>query len=100
MNDWDVVNEQIDKSKIPRISWRRLLGESLTVRILRLRNKGHTSSEVKDILIRTIQIKKYIEDNPHLKERILNNINISVSARYGESKTAENVRKYYDKNGV
>jgi hypothetical protein len=26
MADWDVVNEEIERSKIPRINWKKILG--------------------------------------------------------------------------
>lgn len=93
--DWDIVNEQIERSKIIRYPWRKILGESLTIRIHKLKNKGHNSTEVKEILLRDRRIKEFILINSHYEGKIRENIIISVSARFGESKTAEKLKGDY-----
>ncbi|MCM8774351.1 MAG: hypothetical protein NC820_06430 [Candidatus Omnitrophica bacterium] len=93
--DWKIINSQIDRSKILRFPWREVLGESLTSRIHKLKNKGHNSTEVKEILLRDRRIKEFIIINSHYEGKIRENIIISVSARFGESKTAEKLKGDY-----
>lgn len=94
-NEWNVVNEQIDISRIKRYSWKKMLGESLTSRIHRLRNKGHTSKEVIYIIQNTIQIKDFVENNPQERFKVMENITISVCARFGENNTAQRIKEQY-----
>lgn len=88
LNEWDEVNEKIKISRIKRMPWKEIFGESLTARIHRLRNKGHNSDETFSILIRSITLKSYCEKNPLEVPKLLDNLKISICARYGESKTA------------
>ena len=93
LNEWDEVNQKIEISKIKRYPWKKMLGESLTARIHRLRNKGHNSDETYSILIRNPNIIKYINKNPLEAEKLLENLKISVCARFGESKTANKIKE-------
>jgi hypothetical protein len=93
--DWDLINEQIERSKITRYPWKKILGESLTSRIHRLKNKGHNSTEVKDILLKDQNINTFIRLNSPKEQKIRENLIISVSARFGESRTAEKIKKNY-----
>jgi hypothetical protein len=91
LNEWDEVNKKIEISKIKRMPWKKILGESLTARIHRLRNKGHNSDETYSILIRNPLIQKFCDENPNEVKKVLENLKISICARYGESKTAAKI---------
>ena len=91
LDNWDEVNKKIDSSRIIRIGWKKILGESLTARIHRLKNKGHNSDEVYSILIRNPSVLKYCRINPLNATRVMENLKISVCARFGESKTAAKI---------
>ena len=93
LNEWDEVNKKIEISKIRRFPWKKILGESLTSRIHRLRNKGHNSDEVYSILIRNPSVKNFCEKNPLEVQKLLENLKISICARFGESKTASKIQK-------
>lgn len=92
--DWEHVGEQIDRSIIFRVPWKKLLGESLTSNILRLREKGYSSKEVYEILKESEDVKFYLRKNPKIKEKILENLKISVSARFGENKTSDRLKGF------
>ncbi len=91
LNEWDEINKKIVISKIKRMPWKKILGESLTARIHRLRNKRHNSDETYSILIRNPAIETYCKKNPLEVPKLLENLKISICARFGESKTAENI---------
>lgn len=85
---WDVIKEQIAKSKIKRYSWDLILGESLTKTILRNKMKGFTPTETYQIIIEHPMVKKITDFFPEHKIRLEEKIFISVHARYGENNTA------------
>lgn len=91
MADWDVVNEQIERSKIRRVNWKGILGMSLTRAILELKKEGLTSGECFDVLKNGTKIKGFIETHFSAREKVIENLRISVSARYGESKTEQKI---------
>ena len=90
-NDWIVVNEQIERSKITRIKWKKILGVSLTRAILELKKEGLNSQEVFHILLNGSKLTEFINTHLDAKEKIIENLKISVSARFGESKTADKI---------
>jgi hypothetical protein len=85
---WDVIKDQISKSKIKRYSWELIFGESLTKTILRLKMKGLSAVETYHVIIEHPMIKKITNFFPDQKERLHEKIYISVNARYGENDTA------------
>ena len=93
LNEWDEINKKVEISKIKRFPWKKILGETLTARIHKLRNKGHNSDETYSILVRNHSIKNYCNNNPLEAQRLLENLKISVCARYGESKTAAKINE-------
>ena len=93
---WDEVNQQADNSTIKRYSWKKLLGESLTQKILRLRKKGLTPNETFEEIVGEESILDYLKQNPLERRNMLKNIRISVSARYGESNTAQKIMEEED----
>lgn len=92
LNEWEEINKKVEISKIKRFPWKKMFGETLTARIHRLKNKGHNSDEVYSILIRNPNVIKYINSNPLSAEKLLDNLKISVCARFGESKTASKIK--------
>lgn len=91
LNEWNEVNNKIEGSTIKRMPWKKILGESLTARIHKLRNKGHNSDETYSILVRNPSVGTYCRNNPLEAQRLLENLKISVCARFGESKTARKI---------
>ena len=91
--DWLEVNKQVKRSKIKRISWNQLLGESLTKRTLKLRNKGFESDEVVEILLNHPKVKEFLVMFPKEKAGFIKNLKIGVSSRFAENKTADKLRK-------
>ena len=92
LNEWDEINKKVEISKIKRLPWKKILGESLTARIHKLRNKGHNSDEVYSILIRNPAVQEYCDQNPNEVQTLLENLKISVCARFGESRTAAKIK--------
>lgn len=89
--DWIVVNEQIERSKITRIKWKKILGVSLTRAILELKKEGLTSQECFTVLKDGSKLTDFINTHFSAREKVIENLRISVSARYGESKTEDKI---------
>lgn len=93
MDEWKNINEQIKRSKIRRYNWKGIFGMSLTEFIIRLREKGHNSDEVYQILCNNPNLKKFCENNPLQADKVHDNIKISVSARFGENNSAQRIKQ-------
>ena len=91
-NDWKEVNEQIDRSKIKRYNWKEILGETLTKRILKLRNKELETEETIEVISRFPGVIDFLEKYPKEKDNLLKNLRINVHARFGENKTSEELK--------
>lgn len=89
--DWDLVNEQIERSKIKRINWKSILGVSLTRAILELKKEGLSSEEVFHVLLHGSKLTDYLENQFSARDRVIEKLKISVSARFGESKTEDKI---------
>lgn len=87
INDYQVVEDNIDRSKIFRFSYKKIIGESLTSFITRQREKGFNSLEAKHNLIGLPNVKEYLSRFPMMKNQFMHNIEISISARYAEQST-------------
>lgn len=80
-DEYEVVKEQIDRSKIPRVNWKAIFQETLTKVVAGYYAKGHTAeSAYLDIVAR---LKNQSIDNPELLRRL----KIGVCARFGEIKS-------------
>jgi hypothetical protein len=90
---WDVVNEQIDRSRINRFQWKKIIGETLSHYIIKKKIEGLKPLEVYNELINMPKIQEFINNNPNLKNKIFENIKISVSARYGENNSSLKIYK-------
>lgn len=90
---WDEVEKQIKRSKQKRYSWKKIIGESITQRILKLRKKGLTIEETIDTISRLPGVKEFIKMFPGEDENMAKNIKINVHARYGENKTSEKINE-------
>lgn len=90
-DDWDVVNGAIERSKIVRIKWKSILGVSLTRAILELKRENLSSKEVFHVLLHGSKITEYLNTHFSAREKIIENLRISVSARFGESATEEKI---------
>jgi len=89
--DWAVVNDAIDRSKITRIKWKSILGVSLTRAILELKREGLSSDEVFQVLLTGSRLTEFITSHFAEREKIIENLKISVSARFGESNTEDKI---------
>ena len=87
--NWNVIKEQIDKSKIKRYPWKRILGNSLTEEILRLKKEGLTAEQTIKNISNNENIKRFVENTG--ENKALENIRISVHARFGENNTAHRI---------
>ncbi len=89
---WDEVDKQIEKSTIKRYDWNKVFGRSLTQEILNLKKSGLTVDDAYEELIQDVRVGEFIDVNPKgEKNKILENLKISVHARYGENNTANKV---------
>jgi hypothetical protein len=95
---WDVVDEAIERSKIKRYDWNKIFGKSLTQEILYLKKSGLTVDDTFEELKQDIRVSKFIDENKKEKSKILENLKISVHARYGENNTAKKVMEDQDDN--
>lgn len=87
--------EAVEISKIPRINYKKILGESLTKFIFR--NKHKTNEEImKEIMIKIVkpENKRFLDG---LKmEKVNENLRISLSARRAEHKIYNKEVKHGD----
>lgn len=93
---WNIINEQIERSKIPRINWKKILGDSLTKIAAGMYARGFTAQETYRILAKKLHGMGYSGG------KIYENLKIGISARYGEIKSEtrkineiKRKRKYY-----
>lgn len=89
--DWIVVNEQIERSKIKRIKWKEILGMSLTKAIFQFKKEGLSSKECFYVLLHGSKLTEYLKHHFSAREKVIENLRISVSVRYGESKTEDKI---------
>lgn len=89
----ELISKKIRQSKIFRVNWKDIYGTSLTVMIHKLRNQGKTVEEAYKILSTHPNLKEFLEINPRLEEKYLENLQVSVHSRYIENKTAEEMKK-------
>lgn len=94
--DRDAVNEKIEQSKIKRYNWKEIFGTSLTQEILRLKKNGYDSEEAFKIIYTDTSFQKFLENNSKERIKILENIRISIHARYAENETAEKIRNEHE----
>lgn len=85
---WNVIDEQIERSTIKRYDWKKVFNNSLTQEILKIKKDGYTVSEALNILATDERVLKFLDRNSTERVKILNNLLISVHARYGENNTA------------
>jgi hypothetical protein len=90
---WDEITKHIKKSRIKRYNWKKIIGESLTKRILRLRKKELTIEETIETINRLPGVIEFIKMFPEEDQNMAKNIKINVHARYGENKTSEKINE-------
>ena len=89
---WGVIDEAVERSKIKRYDWNKVFGNSLTKEILLLKKEGKDVEETYKILRESEEVQKFIKKKGQ-KFKILDNLKISVHARYGENNTADRIRE-------
>lgn len=86
---WGEIDDAIERSTIKRYNWNKVFGHSLTKEILKLKKSGLSVDDAYNELIQDLRVGDFIDDNPKgEKKKILENLKISVHARYGENNTA------------
>jgi len=89
---WDTVDEAIERSKIKRYDWKSAFGKSLTQEILSLKKHGLDVEDAFKTLCKNERVVKFLKDYGKAEQKkILENLKISVHARYGENNTAQKV---------
>jgi len=89
---WGEIDKHIERSKIKRYDWNKVFGQSLTKTILEIKKQGFDVEQTYTMIVGSDKVQKFIENNKE-KNKILENIKISVHARFGENNTAEKVMK-------
>jgi len=100
-NEWNIINKQIERSKIPRIGWKRILGKSLTKYVAEQFANGLSSNDALVVLkdkIRDNGILMKLRQEGWSAEQVLSNLKIGVCARYGEIKSERNEIKRVKQN--
>ena len=90
---WEELDKHIKKSRIKRYQWKKIIGETLTKRILRLRKKGLTIEETIESISRLPGVIEFVKMFPEEDKNMAKNIKINVHARYGENKTSEKIKE-------
>lgn len=91
IND-QVISDAIKRSKIKRYNWNKILGESLTKVILKSRKEGLNVDETYLRIVKNKNLCEFIQHHLTEESKILENLRISVHARYIENNTAEKVK--------
>lgn len=84
LNNWDIINIQIQKSSIKRVNWVEILGKTLTQEITEHRLNGLSSENTYKVIKSKLLLNNITDTD------ILRRLRISVSARYGEQKAFNN----------
>jgi len=74
----ELWKRQAAHNKHPRLAWKKLLGETLTARITRLRDTGLTEKQV---------YNNITKEHPYLTIEAKHRLKISISARTSEQET-------------
>lgn len=88
---WGVIDEAIEKSKIKRYRWKSFFEKSLTQIILEFKKRGLSPQQTFQEIIKNEKIEAFIKQHSSEKDKMFENIRISVHARYGESNTEEKI---------
>lgn len=91
--DWEIVNTNIEISKITRFNYKKILGESLTSYVTKLKLYGCSSKEAKEFILTLPSVINFLDQNPKERDKFINNLNISVSSRFAEQNTYTNIIK-------
>lgn len=86
LNEWDVIDKQIERTKIKRYPYKKFLGMSLTNFILNCKEMGMCSSQCMGEIMASNGIKQFLLYFPEEKENLSKNVYISVCARYSEER--------------
>lgn len=89
--DWEEINKQIARSNIKRYPWREIFGKPLTQMILTFKKHGFSAEETINEIHKDSIFKKFLEHHIGDQEKIIENVKISVHARYGENETAKKI---------
>jgi len=89
MNDWNIITQSIDNSKIKRFNYKKILGESLTAFVTKFKILGYTSADIKETIFQLPSVQNFLIHNPSIKQDFIKNVNISVSSRFAEQNTLE-----------
>lgn len=86
ISEWDVVDEQIQRSKIKRFPYKSMIGQSLTDYIISCQREGLSSHQTIARLLKEQGIIDYLTENRFDTHKLQENIRISVCARFSEER--------------
>ena len=85
---WKETYQNIERSRITRVDWSFIFGESLTKVILRHKFGGASTTEIYQSIKNSSELQTYLlKQNKGWIGRVLNNLWISINARCAESST-------------
>lgn len=87
MSDWEVVNENIEKSSIKRFNYKSIIGESLTSFVTKMKMQGMDSKEIKKTIMELPSVQNFLMFNAGSRNDFEKNVSISVSSRCAEQNT-------------
>lgn len=93
---WKKVDEQIERSTIKRFPYKHYLGCSLTEFILDRALEGNEQEAILVDILTNEKFQKMLEAFKDDKKKLIENVNISICARLGETNTQNKVRSNYD----
>jgi len=88
---WDVIDEQVERLTIKRYNWLKIFGTSLTEIILRKKKEGLNLEECYREIKNDPRVIDFLQEKKRERKKILNNLEISVHARYGENNTSNKI---------
>jgi len=92
IDEWGYVEKQINRSKIKRYPYKKILGMSLTNYILNCRRDGLNSAETFGKLLLEKNIAIYEFQNPFEVKKFRDNIWTSICARFSEENSRFKIR--------
>jgi hypothetical protein len=82
VNNWEVVNEKINESRIIRFDYKSLLGESLTSFITKRTHK--TNLEIYEEIMDLSKVQNFLLFNSDKSKKFIKNVKTSISSRKAE----------------
>lgn len=86
IHTWDVVKENVSRSKIKRFPYKELLGMSLTSFLVELKSRGLSAEEAFRVVLCHDNVRVFVSFSDELiVKHFKNSLWISVCSRFSES---------------